>query len=47
MAESGQDRSELPTARRLQKARSEGQVARSIELPAAAIVIGVFLLLLT
>jgi flagellar biosynthetic protein FlhB len=47
VAESGQDRSELPTARRLQKARSEGQVARSIELPAAAIVIGVFLLLLT
>ncbi len=47
MAESGQDRSELPTANRLRKARSEGQVARSIELPAAAIVIGVFLLILT
>jgi flagellar biosynthetic protein FlhB len=47
VAESGQDRSELPTANRLRKARSEGQVARSIELPAAAIVIGVFLLILT
>ncbi len=47
MAESGQDRSELPTAHKLRKARSEGQVARSVELPAAAIVIGVFLLLLT
>jgi flagellar biosynthetic protein FlhB len=47
VAESGQDRSELPTAHKLRKARSEGQVARSVELPAAAIVIGVFLLLLT
>ena len=47
MSESGQDRTELPTARRLQKARDEGQVARSIELPAAAIVIGTFLLILT
>jgi len=47
VAESGQDRTELPTARRLQKAREDGQVARSVELPAAAIVIGSFLLLLT
>ena len=47
MAEhSGEDRTELPTARRLSKAREDGQVARSIELPAAAIVIGSFLLLL-
>jgi len=35
-----QDRTEQPTARRLSKAREDGQVARSIELPAAAIVIG-------
>lgn len=35
-----QERTELPTARRLKKAREEGQVARSTELPAALIVIG-------
>ena len=35
-----EDRTELPTARRLRKARDDGQVARSQELPAAAIVIG-------
>ena len=41
MAEgSAQDRTEEPTARRLRKARDDGQVARSMELPAAAIVIG-------
>ena len=34
------DRTEQPTARRLNKAREEGQVVRSIELPAAVIVIG-------
>ena len=44
---SDQDRTEAPTARKLRKAREEGQVARSIELPAAAIVIGSFLLILT
>lgn len=44
MAEnSGQDRTEEPTARRLQKARDEGQVARSTELPAAAVVISALL----
>lgn len=47
MAENtGQERTEAPSARKLRKAREEGQVARSIELPAAAIVIGSFVLLL-
>ena len=46
MAEhSGQDRTEEPTARRLKKARDEGQVARSTELPAAAVVISALLVL--
>jgi flagellar biosynthesis protein FlhB len=48
MAESSaQDRTEEPTARKLSKAREDGQVARSIELPAAAILISCFLLLVT
>jgi len=42
---SAQDRTEEPTARKLQKAREDGQVARSTELPAAVIVIGAFLLM--
>ena len=47
MAEnSSQDRTEDPTPRKLQKAREDGQVARSVELPAAAIVIGTLLALL-
>lgn len=46
MAETVQDKTELPTARRLSKAREEGQVARSIELPAAAVVIGSLVLLM-
>lgn len=47
MAEqSAQERTEEPTARKLQKAREDGQVARSTELPAAAIVISSFLLLM-
>ena len=41
-----QERTEQPTARRLSKAREDGQVARSTELPAAAIVIGSLLILL-
>ena len=46
MAEhSGQDKTEEPTARRLKKARDEGQVARSIELPAAAVVISALVVL--
>lgn len=44
--DSDQDRTEEPTARKLRKAKEEGQVARSIELPAAAVVIGSFLLIL-
>ena len=47
MAEnSAQDRTEAPTARKLSKAREDGQVARSVELPAAAVVIGAFLFLM-
>lgn len=45
--DSAQERTEEPTARKLSKAREDGQVARSIELPAAAIVIGSFLMILT
>lgn len=43
---SAQERTEAPSARKLRKAREEGQVARSTELPAAAIVIGTFLILM-
>lgn len=43
---SAQEKTEAPTARRLNKARSDGEVARSTELPAAVIVIGTLTLLL-
>ena len=43
---SNDDKTEEPTARKLSQAREDGQVARSTELPAAVIVIGVFLMLL-
>ena len=46
MSESAEDKTEEPTAQKLKKAREDGQVARSTELPAAVIVIGVFLLLM-
>ena len=46
MSESAQDKTEEPTAQKLKKAREDGQVARSTELPAAVIVIGVFLVLM-
>jgi flagellar biosynthesis protein FlhB len=47
MAEtSEQDKTEHPTTRRLSKAREDGEVARSVELPAAAITIAVFTLLM-
>jgi len=36
---SAQEKTEEPTSRRLSKAREDGQVARSIELPAAAVTI--------
>jgi len=44
--DSAQEKTDEPTARKLSKAREDGQVARSTELPAAAIVIGVFLMIL-
>ena len=44
--ESGQDKTEEPTARKLGKAREDGQVARSTELPAAVMVIGAFVILM-
>lgn len=46
MADDAQDRTEAPTARKLGKAREDGQVARSVELPAAAVVIGAFVFLM-
>ena len=47
MSEStGQERTEEPTARRLQKAREEGQIARSVEAPAAGVVISALLVML-
>ena len=39
------DRTEEPTARRLKRARDEGQVARSVELPAAAVTVAAMLML--
>jgi flagellar biosynthetic protein FlhB len=39
MADSSDDRTEEPTSRRLSDARKEGQIARSMELPAAAVTI--------
>jgi len=39
MSDSSEDRTEEPTSRRLSDARKEGQIARSIELPAAAVTI--------
>jgi len=47
MADDSGDRTEDPTARRLQRAREDGQVARSSELPAAAVMSGAVLILLT
>jgi flagellar biosynthetic protein FlhB len=44
MAEnSSAEQTEEPTARKLRNARDEGQVARSVELPAAAVTIGAIL----
>ena len=39
MAENDQERTERPTAKRLEKAREEGQVPRSVELNAAAVLL--------
>jgi flagellar biosynthetic protein FlhB len=46
VSESAQDKTEDPTAQKLKKARDDGQVARSMELPAAVIVIGSFAVLM-
>ncbi len=43
---SSDDKTEEPTGRKLSKAREDGQVARSSELPAAVIVIGALAILL-
>ena len=40
MADESAEKTEEPTGRRLEKARSEGQLARSIELPVAAMSLG-------
>ena len=46
MAEkSGAEQTEEPTARKLRNARDDGQVARSVELPAAAVTIGAILVM--
>ncbi len=45
MSESAQEKNEEPTAQKLRKAREDGEVPRSIELPAAVIVIGAMLIL--
>ena len=39
MSEGSQDKTEQPTAQRVKKAREEGQIARSQELPPAAMMI--------
>ena len=44
---SDQDKTEEPTGKKLSTAREEGQLARSSELPAAVIVIGALMILLT
>jgi flagellar biosynthetic protein FlhB len=46
VSESAQEKTQEPTAQKLKKARDDGQVARSTELPAAVIVIGAFLMLM-
>ena len=43
MAEDSADRTEDPTARKLQRSREEGQIARSVELTSAAVMIGAVL----
>jgi flagellar biosynthesis protein FlhB len=45
MAGGSDNRSEKPTARKLQKAREKGQVARSKEVPAAAVLLGSLLMI--
>ena len=45
MARSGDNKSERPTRRRLEKAREKGQIARSKEVPSAAVLLGGVLVL--
>ena len=45
MAGPSADKTEKPTSRHLRKAREQGQVARSVELPAAVITLGALLIL--
>jgi flagellar biosynthesis protein FlhB len=45
MAGGSENKSEKPTARKLQKAREKGQIPRSKEVPAAAVLLGSLLLL--
>jgi len=45
MSEQSADKTEKPTARHLRKAREDGQVARSMELPAAVVTLGGLLIL--
>lgn len=47
MSEDGSQKTEEPTARRLKRARDEGQVARSVELSAAAVMLSAALMLFT
>ena len=47
MADDSAERTEEPTARRLKRARDEGQVARSHELPAAGVMIGAVMMLMS
>lgn len=47
MSEDGSQKTEEPTARRLKRARDEGQVARSVELSAAAVMLTATLMLFT
>jgi len=46
VAQDSSNKSEKPTARHLRKAREEGQVARSMELPAAVMTLGGLLILI-
>lgn len=46
MSDDSAQRTEQPTARKLKRSREEGQVARSVELSAAAVMLGAVLMLL-
>ena len=46
MSDTGAEKTEEPTARRIKRARDDGQVARSMELPAAAVMISAVLTIL-